>query len=722
MQFYVCPQSTDDTHPEASEADRGTIEKPFRSLTDARDAVRRWRSNNPGAEIEVVLRGGVYSLSEPLALGPKDAGAVDRPVVWRAYENENPILSGALEVTGWQRLENEPEHLHPAAHERVWVADLPDGVQNPRALFSSGKRLPRARGEGFALEPLPDSIAKSADDRRLLAFPEGAMEDWPDLTQTEIVVIPKNWSMNILPIESVDIKNGTARTGAPATYPLQSNWRDENTWVENTLAVLREPGMWVCDPGKSNLYLWPEDNEEPARITASATSELLRIEGEVHEEAGTDAPVHGIVLRGLEFARGNRHPWHGRTGRGLQHDWDRHDEPTAMLRLRAASDCRVEQCVFRDSPAGGVRIDLHASNNQVLGCSFTRLGGTAVTLAGYGLGTKNVNRRNTVINNDIQNIGQDYWHSPAIFVWQSEANHIAHNRIRNVPYTGIVCSGRTHWDRTGKGDCAALIRWDEVETLLGPDYRPARWTEGWYEDWRRREPLMHSRDNVIEYNDISEVMQVLSDGNGIYISGAGAGNIVRHNHIHDCPSPTMSEGIRCDNDQHETLIQSNLVHHIGGMGTGICIKGLNAVIDNIVALPLVEETARGMISLETGPLYGNPVRRNIVLVDTPSQAFYAQSRIHGENRQPMLRDCQAEDNLYWCVKDPSHAENHLETERQHCVELHSRAQDPLFKDPQAGDFRLRPDSPAHEMGIQLPEIDRTGPDESWPMPKIQTDS
>ena len=725
MQFYVSPAGRDEWSGQLADPTAALDDGPFATPIRARDAARRWRREHPADHVEIVFRGGTYTLAETLILGPEDDAAADRPLTLRAHEGETPVLSGGVSVTGWRKLtaDEEPAHLHPAARGKLWVADLPKGVDFTRSLYDDDRRLPRARGEGFAREPIEGVEANTHESRTIFGFPEGALGDWPDLTQCEAIVFPSRpWTMNILPLGSINTAQRRAWTAEPCTYPLLTYKRPENTWIENSLAVLREPGMWVCNAEQGKLYLWPEHEHEgesePSGITVGGVTELLRIEGEVHEAAGADHPEHGIVLEGLTFTRGDRYPWHGRTGRGLQHDWDMHDAPTALVRLRSASYCRVERCTFRDSAGGGLRLDLHARNNHVHGCTFTRLGGTGVTLAGYGLGTKDVNTRNEVMGCHIRDIGQDYWHSPGVFIWQSSANRVAHNRIERTPYTGIVCSGRIVRDRSGEGECSALIRWDEVDAMLGPDYPNEPWHQAWYPEWRRREPLMHSRDNVIEYNDISRVMQTMGDGNGIYVSGCGAGNLVQHNHVHDCPSPSMSEGIRCDDDQHDAVIRSNLIHGLGGMATGITIKGLNAITDNIVACPAVQATRRAMISLEVGPLPGNPIERNVVYTTHPEQKFYWQKRLgcHGTGPDPLVRDCRADRNVYWCTAAPEEAKAHLDREREHGVETHSQAIDPGFVDPENGDFRLRPDSPLHEMNIALPNHEAAGPDDRWPLP------
>lgn len=699
MQIHVSPTGNDAADGLAPDGrdDHG----PVASLIRARDLARKYREESPGLELEVVVHEGVHRLGETLRLTRKDSGYRGRLFVWRAAEGAEPVLSGAVPITGWRRPAKEPDHLHPDARGKVWVADLPQGVGSTRTLYDGDRRLPRARGEGFARRP----PAEDLDPRRHLAFPEGALRNWPDTGQVELVIIPyRTWTMNILPLAEVDDEAGLARTAAPCTYELFPNHRDKNTWVENTLAVLREPGMWCCDAEKGCVYLWPADDEPGEDLAVGALTELVRVEGDIHPENGGDHPARDIEFRGLTFAHGERISWHGRTGGGLQHDWDRHDESTALVRLRGAARCGLVDCTFRDSACGGARMDLYARRNRISGCTFERLGGTGVTLAGYGLGTKDVNRENEIVDCHIHHIGRVYWHSPGIFIWQSGSNRIAHNRIHNTPYTGIVCSGRTHWDRSGEGECSASIRWEEVDALLGGDYERVPWhdPQRWREDWLRREPLMHSRDNRIEYNDIHHVMEIMGDGNGVYVSGAGGGNQVCHNVVHDCPSPSFAEGIRCDDDQHDTLIHGNLVYHLGGMATGITIKGVNAVTNNIIAAPLSESTARGMISLEVGPLHGSIVSRNILYALTPEHRFYAQHRLgcHGEGPEPLLRDCVADDNLYWCASDPSVAEEHLEAEREHGIEQSSRAADPGFVDPENGDFRLRPDSVAFEMGIE----------------------
>ncbi|MGE5670084.1 MAG: right-handed parallel beta-helix repeat-containing protein, partial [Fibrobacterota bacterium] len=90
--FYVAPDG-DDSNP-------GTISAPFKTITAARDAVRTINASMTG-DIYVYLRGGVYPVESTIVLKPVDSGKNGFRVYYKAYEDEVPVISGAVKVTGW---------------------------------------------------------------------------------------------------------------------------------------------------------------------------------------------------------------------------------------------------------------------------------------------------------------------------------------------------------------------------------------------------------------------------------------------------------------------------------------------------------------------------------------------------------------------------------------------------------------------------------------------
>jgi hypothetical protein len=712
MHIYIAPNGSD--------SNDGTESSPLASLDGARDMIRRLKSDVP-TDFRVLLRGGTYRITDTVAFGLSDGADDGQTVTYANYPGETPVLSAGVPVGPWRRLPvgEEPEHLSQEARGHLWTADIPQAAGrplSPRSLFAGPRRLTRARGESFA--PEPDTADVDEESRRTsIHIAKGAVEDWPDLKSAEVLVIPNHsWTMNYLPIAGLKQDGTELVTSQPHTYPMvpsapaKGPVPQASAYIENSLAVLSEPGEWVADPEKGLLYYWPEAGEPEPDIVVPALTEMIRVEGDIDYAGAVDTPVRGLGFEGLTMMHGDRYPWHGKTGWGIQHDWEAFDRPTALVRFRGAEDCRVQGCEIHATAGAAIRCDLHCRNIEINRNHIHDIGGVGVLLCGYGPGTKDVNRNNAVLNNHIHHVGRVTWHAPAIFVWQSGRNHIAHNLLHHTPYTAVVISGRMRWDREGIAECSKTIRWHETASVVGSDYEQQPWFDAWYPDWKRREPLYHGRRNILEYNDIHDVMETMGDGNGVYISGAGGGNVVRFNRIHDCPSEFMYEAIRCDDDQHGTLIHGNLIYHLGGAAIGIANKGINDITNNIIACPISAVTKRAMISLEMDRLYGVKVQRNIIYTTLPGQVFVYEGRpLHGDGRDSDLRDCEADRNIYWCTAAAARCSDFLLAQRSTGVELHSLAVDPQFVDPDAADFRLRPESPAYGLGFEPIDLDRIGP-------------
>ncbi|MCX6997412.1 MAG: right-handed parallel beta-helix repeat-containing protein [Kiritimatiellaeota bacterium] len=675
--------------PDGDDRNPGTLEKPFVTLGRARDAVRALKAAGPGRDFTVQIRGGSYRLRKTVVFGLADGAPDGHTITFAARAGETPVFTAGVPITGWRKVESPPSELPDKAHGKVWWAPVPDGLDRFHTLYDGARRLRRARGNGF--KPVGSSPQFRADDQHVLRFPAGAIRNGQGLADVEVVLVTAApWTMNILPLASVDEAAGVARTSIPGTYallkPRFGNF-PASAWVENTLEALDEPGEWVLDSRARRIYLWPEKDEPGSDIVAPALTELIRVEGAIDYDGPRDTPVRGLVFRGLTFTQADRYTYEkGRVGWGLQHDWEMFDRSTAMVRLRGAEECAIEQCRFADSGAAAVRLDLHCRNNRIDGNVIERVGGVGVLLAGYGPGTKDVNTGNSVTGNHIHHIGELYWHSPAIFAWQSGSNRIANNLIHHTPYSAIAVTGRIAWDREGKGECSRTVRWNEVEAARQADPRDRQ-------DWYERERFLHGRKNMVLRNEIHHAMEIMCDGNGVYISGAGGGNVVRENFIHDCPSEHFGEGIRCDDDQYETVIDRNILWRLGGMATFVCLKGKNYVTGNILAEPLAPPK-RGMFSIEAQryPMEGAKIERNI---------FYATRRgdkiFEGEKYLPR---CEVARNLYFNTADPEWGSRYLTSGRKQDPEQKSLVADPLFVDPASGDFRLKPGSPALTLGFE----------------------
>ncbi|MEI6913611.1 MAG: right-handed parallel beta-helix repeat-containing protein, partial [Armatimonadota bacterium] len=65
---YVAPNGNDSWTGAQPTPNKQKTDGPFASVTRARDAVRLLKQAAPGDTVKVILRGGTYYLTEPLAL------------------------------------------------------------------------------------------------------------------------------------------------------------------------------------------------------------------------------------------------------------------------------------------------------------------------------------------------------------------------------------------------------------------------------------------------------------------------------------------------------------------------------------------------------------------------------------------------------------------------------------------------------------------------------
>jgi hypothetical protein len=116
--FYVSPTGSDGWSGKLAAPNPTKTDGPFATLQRARDAIRFLKRQQGGAlkqPVTVKMRAGTYFLNQPLLLQPEDSGTAEYPVVFAAFENETPTISGGKLITDWRKLDGN-----------LWVAQLPD--------------------------------------------------------------------------------------------------------------------------------------------------------------------------------------------------------------------------------------------------------------------------------------------------------------------------------------------------------------------------------------------------------------------------------------------------------------------------------------------------------------------------------------------------------------------------------------------------------------------
>ncbi len=672
--FYVAVDGLDSN--EGSEA------APFRTLDRARLAVRVLKQTN-SKPIKVWVRGGHYEVEKTIVFDRLDSGKAGAEISYAAYPGEVPVLSAGTKISQWRKPVRGVPGLPIIAKGKVVVSDVKKSF---RALFDENGILQRARSTPF--------ITKEGGTKEKVLFPEGVVKNYSQPSQLELWVRPHHaWIVNILPLESFNASALTAHPSIRATYPMNPLHflkTTDNAWIENAIEELDEPGEWVYDETRGRVYLWPRGESS---VYSARLNEIIKLEGEIDFDGSVDLPVTHLSFSGLTFKHGERYQISSDDA-GLQHDWEMLDKDNALVRLRGTEQCSIKDCHFLHSGSGAVRIDLHGQENEVSGCHIEHIGGTGILVAGYGPGVKDVNHHNRILNNHIHHVGEIYWHAPGVMISQSGQNRIANNYIHHTNYTGLIISGCVveFFTRSGR-ESSKSVRQDEIENIKN------------ITTFEQAKPYLHTHDNLIELNEISHAMQKLGDGNAIYIRGCGSHNIIRKNYIHHLISPMIMQcAIRTDGGQQDTIVRENIIYKCTSQG--MMLK-LNTKFENNIIADVIYPPRGYYLSLREGPLTGATLKRNIFYSSELFEEFVNEldgKRAGGtEDRRgrklALIEDIDTAENIFFCKSHPRRSRLFLQTLEKRESSNGSLAIDPLFNDPQNGDFSFKENSPAIKMGF-----------------------
>lgn len=257
LDLYVSTDGSDTATGRASTALSGGA-GPFATFERARDEIRSLKKQGALAEpITVYVRGGVYELPRTLVFGPEDSGTERAPVVYRAYPNEKPVLSGGSAVNGFAIYKGG-----------ILKADMSEqglkGV-NFRQLFFEGKRQPLARypnadpkdpiaGGWLYVDGRPGSLYSSMPgaDKVTVAVRKEDWRAWSHPEEGEVFIYPcANYWNNILPIRSLNPETRKITLGAAASYQIRPG---DRFFVQNLMEELDAPGEWFLDKATWTLF------------------------------------------------------------------------------------------------------------------------------------------------------------------------------------------------------------------------------------------------------------------------------------------------------------------------------------------------------------------------------------------------------------------------------------------------------------------------------------
>jgi len=398
---------------DGSDANAGTIEKPFASLEKARDTIRASKARSLGAAgITVYLRQGSYFRTQTFALTAQDSGEPGRPITYRAHPGEDVRLIGGRAVPVgafspvtpadpvWSRLDASAQgKCLKASLATAGIVQYGDALE--MELSVGGALQPPARwpNEGFVrTTSAENNITFGYDDPR-----PGRWLGAPDAYAAGYWY--HGWAHRTEKIASIDTAGKTITLAKAPGYGIAAK---KPYYVLNLLEEIDRPGEWYLDRAAGILYLWPPEGVERGEVLLSTLraalvslkdTAFLRLEG-LTLEMGTD---NGVEISG-------------------------HDN-------------LITNSIIRNMRKDGVIVS--GDRNGVAHCAISGIGETGVSLTG-GDRSKLVAGEDFVRNCRIHDFGR--WKrtsAPAVRI-NGVGQIVANNLLYDAPHSAILFGGNDH--------------------------------------------------------------------------------------------------------------------------------------------------------------------------------------------------------------------------------------------------------------------------------------
>ncbi len=650
-----------DVHVAVAEGDAaagdGSARHPVGSLRHALDLARAIHEREPDRDQPVVieLAAGHHQLAEPLVLTSADSGTATSPTIIRGVltnDGQRPLISGGTRITGWQVRSD-------AQGRTLWettLKEVAEGSWRFSELFVNGERRfrPRLPERGWytiaeTLEPSAEAAGKGHD--RFGFHAEDIKASWAG-SDVEVLAVHR-WTMSRMRVAEVDTEHRhvrfTGHTRAPVAW---CSFPEGNLYlVENAPEAIGQPGSWYLDRTSGRLTYAPLPGESPEAVdvVVPRLERLVEIRGDL----ASGSRVEHIRFENLAFAHGG---WNlAPQGQSFpQAEVNVGGVMVATAARHIAFDRVTVQQVGRYAFEFGAgchdcsveRCDLHdlGAGGVLIGTSGgPQSWGTPGTVDLPG-GTV---ERITVADCTIAHGGR--LHSAAVGVWIGHASEctIEHNDIGDLYYTGI--------------------------------------SVGW--SWGYAESRTHH--NRIAFNHIHDLGQgVLSDMGGIYTLGVSPGTVLEGNHIHHVRSRDYGGwGLYPDEGSTGIVLRNNLVHHTTTGGFHQHYGRDNLVENNIFAISRDWQLQRTRVEDHESFRF----ERNIVWWNS------AAPLVQGD----WTKNISTANNCYFNAAGPVTFPGGVDLKDRQAAgqDAGSIVADPGFLDPEGGDFAIRSDSPALQIGF-----------------------
>ena len=420
--------------PKGRDTNDGSRERPFATLTRARDAVRAIKAKGVQGAIGVRILSGEYPVLGPLELTAEDSGSEAAPVVYRAEEKGRAVFYGGARLTGFTPV-TDPAILQRIPEEgrgKVLQCDLKaKGIMEYGQLAVRGfgqsappptlelffnrepMTLSRWPNQGFVgIKSLVAPGNKAKGEPSVIEYISDRHERWTQADDAWLFGYFRYlWADATLKIAKIDTEAKTITSTEAYKYGSGMDTRQGiQYYAFNLLEEIDQPNEWYLDRQAGILYFYPPSDPAKATIEIGMLPTPM-----VTMEGVTDVRIEGLTF---DLARYN----------GL-----------------VAKDCSrilIAGCTVSRMAGNGIMIH-GGKQNGLLGCDIHTIGRRGSEVTGGDRETLTPGRH-FVENCQIHNFGRiDRTYTPAIQL-EGVGHRVAHNLMYDCPSSVMRIEGNDH--------------------------------------------------------------------------------------------------------------------------------------------------------------------------------------------------------------------------------------------------------------------------------------
>lgn len=428
--------------------------------------------------------------------------------------------------------------------------------------------------------------------------------------------------------------------------------------------------------------------------------------------------VRGVTVKGIHFCVTDRDEnFTAQGGRGKE-GYDGPENLHAAICLCDCRECTIAENQIDSCALNGISIKGDSTRNCFFSNRIENVGFAGIHCSGNWIDTSVYNNKHNYIkNNKISSVGMFAVNGAGIYLLGSGHNCICNNLIYDTPRYGISLKGaRYHcWPTDCSINKNGEISFDEHFKYL------------------------HTRNNLIQGNEICDAGKNSLDGGGIEAWGPGRGNVADYNLVYNYYNgkPTVNwkgHGIFLDDATHYFTVTNNIVYESGKQGSDAStfMKSIGIVVRNNIFDVTNTHQGAANISPYDEPCSSQVFMNNIVYADPnggigEDGAFIENGSF---DRRVYTYDITAvknqsgnyikylDRNIYYNTKgsftvstDNNAPSKDIALEKfieQTGFDRESIVADPKFADAKNRNYSLLPDSPAFKLGFKNIDMNKIG--------------